>query len=219
MKKLLLILTCAMVTGGISSAQCTFEALFPLPWGASKFAINEHYQTSPYYQTSKDTIRGTSFEHGLNYFFMARNMNLESLGTHPCFKTGHVILNGIANDSGLVAYNFQVTFPATEKVAYFAVIDSMKAMMAKKFTYTSTVNTPTKSFDANGNVLTGEGVSVYFNNEPVVSNNLTYPQFVVRAGYLARKPEQNNSQHIVNQAENIEFYRLEILYKVAQPKW
>jgi hypothetical protein len=126
-------------------------------------------------------------------------------------------VNGIANDSGLVAYNYQVTYPASEKAAYFEVLDSLKAMMQKKFTYNSTVKNPTRSFDANGKELTGEGVSVYYNNEPIVTSNLTYPQFVIRAGYLAKKPDPANNKTIVNQAENVEFYRLEILYKTAQP--
>jgi alpha-glucosidase (family GH31 glycosyl hydrolase) len=100
-----------------------------------------------------------------------------------------------------------------------AVIDSMKLMMQKKFTYNSTVKNPTKSLDANGKELTGEGVSIYYNNEPIVSTNLTYPQFVVRAGYLARKPQPSDGKTLTNQAEDVEFYRLEILYKKTMPKW
>jgi hypothetical protein len=224
MKKTLLALCGALPFTGSLNAQCTFETLFPLKWGAPKYSINEYYQNSPVYQTSKDTIRGSAFEHGQNYFFMSRNMDLaffsyQSMGSHPCFSTGNVVLNCVANDSGLVAYNYQVTFPASEKAAYFAVLDSMKAMMQKKFTYNSTVKNPTKSMSANGQALSGEGVSIYFNNEPVVSSNLTYPQFVIRAGYLGKKPEPSTNSTIVNQAEDVEFYRLEILYKMSLPKW
>jgi hypothetical protein len=100
-----------------------------------------------------------------------------------------------------------------------SVIDSMRVMMEKKFTYNSTVKNPTKALDANGKELAGEGVSVYFNNEPIVHSNLTYPQFVIRAGYLGEKPATTDSKMIVNQAEDVEFYRLEILYKRPQPKW
>lgn len=224
MKKIVLLLALLASVWQSGNAQCTFETLFPLQWGAPKYSINEYYQTSPLYQTSKDTIRGSAFEHGLNYLFTARNMDLyffsyQAIGTHPCFKSGHVILNCIANDSGLVAYNFQVTFAATEKAAYMSVIDSMRVMMEKKFTYNSTVKNPTKALDANGKELAGEGVSVYFNNEPIVHSNLTYPQFVIRAGYLGEKPATTDSKMIVNQAEDVEFYRLEILYKKPQPKW
>ena len=225
MKTKLLLIAGLVLFGALSSsAQCTFETLFPLKWGAPRYSINEYYNSSRDFQTSKDSIRGSAFEHGLNYFFTARHLNLsffsyQNTGTHPCFKSGNVVLNCIANDSGLVAYNYQVTFPASEHQAYLAVLDSMKAMMQKKFTYNSTVKTPTKSLDANNQPLSGYGVCVYFNDEPIVSTNLTYPQFVIRAGYLAKQPAPASNGTIANQAEEIQFYRIEILYKMPSPKW
>jgi hypothetical protein len=224
MKKILLAFCCAVLSAGPINAQCTFESLFPLKWGASTFAFNEHFQNDSIFRTSEDTIRGSAFEHGQNYFFTARNMKLgvysyQSFGMHPCFRSGKVIVNGVANDSGLVAYNYQVTYPAAEKAMYMAVLDSMKAMMSKKFGYNSTVKNPTKSMDAEGNLLTGEGVSVYYNNEPIISSNLTYPQFVIRAGYLGKKPAKSSDSTLMNQAEDVQYYLLEILYKFEYPKW
>jgi hypothetical protein len=224
MTKFLTLGTAFLLSWTASISQCTFESLFPLSWGAPKYSINEYYQGSPLYQTSRDTIRGSAFVHGLDYFFTARNLNLsfysyQATQKHPCFKSVHVIVNCIASDSGLVAYNYQVTYPATEKVAYMAMIDSLRAMMEKKYTYSSMVKVPTTAIDATGKELSGEGVCYYFNNEPVVASNLTYPQFVVRAGYLAEKPKPSDGKTITNSAEEVAFYRLEILYKMAQPKW
>jgi len=224
MKKIYLAALLLAFSWSGSIAQCSFETLFPLTWGSSKYSINEYYQSSGLFETSTDTIRKSAFEHGLDYLFTARNMTLafysyKNKMDHPCFKSGHIVLNCIANDSGLVAYNFQVTYPVADHEAYLMVIDSLKAMMQKKFAYNSTVKNPTKAFDANGNELEGEGVSVYFNDEPIISSNLTYPQFVIRAGFLATKAPPSNGAMIPNQAEDIQYYRIEILYKKTMPKW
>jgi hypothetical protein len=224
MKKTLILLVLTAFSTFSSVAQCSFESLFPLSWGSPRYSINEHFNTSPLFHPSKDSIRGSAFEHGLDYFFTARNMRLsffsyENTGNHPCLNTGHVVLNCIANDSGLVAYNYQVTYPASEHAAYVATLDSLKAMMQKKFTYNSTVKTPTKAIDANNSPLAGYGVCVYFNDEPIVSTNLTYPQFVIRAGYLAKQPAASTNGSVSNQAEEIQYYRIEILYKKTMPKW
>jgi len=219
MKKILLITFVSLFSLNQLSAQCTFESLFPLSWGTSKYTINEHFNSSPVFQRANDTIRGSVFEHGLDYLFTARNMDLYFYSytnkvPHPCFKLGDIVLNCIANDSGVVAYNYQVTFPASRHAEYLAVVDSLRAMMQKKFTYTSSVKNTTKATAPDGSILTGEGVCFYFNNEPIIHTNLTYPQFVVRGGFLAKKPAPAGSGNVImNQAEEIQYYRIEILYK------
>ncbi len=221
MKKLQLVILALFLSISSLQAQCTFEALFPLKWGTSKYSINENLMSNKLYTRGQDTIQGSVFQHGLNYLFTVRNMNLgfytvNNVGTHPCFKTANVTLNLIANDSGLVAYVYQVTFPAEKRDEYMSVLDSMRVMMAKKFTYFSAVETKTMANEAGGTVLTGEGISFYFNEEPILSSNLTYPQFVVRGGYLAKKPAGDESKVFTNQAEEIQYYRIEILYKMPK---
>lgn len=225
MKKFLLIICIGLLSVFQLQAQCTFESLFPLKWLGGKHAITETYSTSPFFQKANDTIRGTAFETGLDYLFTARNMDLffyayRNKSPHPCFALGDVVLNCVANDSGLVAYNYQVTYPASRRTEFYAVVDSLQNMMKSKFTYNSSVKNTTKATGPGGEMLTGEGVCVYFNNEPVVTTNLTYPQFVIRAGYLAKKSTApKDSKVIINSAEEVEYYRLEILYKRPQPKW
>ncbi len=225
MKKIALSTCFCLVIAFQGYSQCTFETLFPLKWGASRFLINEHYQSNPIYKVGGDTITGSIFLHGLDYFFTARNMRLyfysyTNVQPHPCFKTGSITLNAIANDSGLVAYNYQVTFPASQKEAYLQMVDSLRKMMDKKFVYHSSVENHTESMDTSGAKLTGHGVCVYYNDEPIISSNLTYPPFVIRAGYLAKQPQTSEENKVVmNQAEQIAYYRVEILYKVMRTSW
>ena len=92
--------------------------------------------------------------------------------------------------------------------------------MAKQFTYQSSVENKTVALDATGNKLEGDGVCVYFNDHPIVPTNLTYAQFVIRAGYLAKKPAATSDKKVlINQAEDVQYYRIEILYKRPQPTW
>jgi len=221
MKKLQLVILALFLSISSLQAQCTFEALFPLKWGTSKYMINEHFITNKLYTRGPDSIQGSVFQHGLNYLFTVRNMNLNfftftNAATHPCFNAANVTLNIIANDSGLVAYAYQVIYPATMHKEYLGVLDSMRVMMTQKFTYFSTVENKTKAMDVSGSELTGNGVSYYFNDEPVLSQNLTYPQFVIRGGYLAKKPAGDNSKVFTNQAEEIQYYTIEILYKMSK---
>lgn len=225
MKKIVLTLAVGILTALQSYSQCSFETLFPLPWGVSKYMINEKYNSNPVFKVGKDTITGSAFRHGLDYFFTARNMRLyfysyNNAVPHPCFMSGNVTVNAIANDSGLVAYNYQVTFPADQRMAYAQAVDSLRKMMEKKYVYHSNVETKTEALDAAGNTLTGEGICVYYNDEPIINTNLTYPPFVIRAGYLAKsRTAQGSSGVILNQAENIAFYRIEILYKMKRDSW
>ncbi len=205
-------------------AQCTFESLFPLGWGTGKFPINEKYSNDSIFRPGNDTITGSVFEHGLDYFFTVRHMDLyifayKNVMPHYCFKSGEIVLNCIAGDSGLVAYNYQVTYPATKRDEFLAVVDSLRGMMEKKFTYHASIKNTTRARDAQGIELTGEGTCVYFNDQPVIKSNLTYAQFVIRAGYLAKQPAKSESNMMMNQAEQIQFYRIEILYKRPQPSW
>ncbi len=221
MKKLQLLTLALFLSLSSLQAQCTFEALFPLKWGTSKYMINEHFMSNKSYTRGKDTVQGSVFLHGLNYLHTVRNMNLSfytftNVVSHPCFNAANVALNIIANDSGLVAYAYQVTYPATMHKEYLGVLDSMRTMMTKKFTYFNTVENKTRALDVSGSELTGEGVSYYFNDEPILSQNLTYPQYVIRGGYLAKKPAGENSKVFTNQAEEIQYYTIEILYKMPK---
>src|SRR4030095_10730774 len=224
MKKLSLFLLVTLFTGIQLKAQCTFESLFPLDFGAGKHAIQDKYGANPIFTPGDDTIRGSVFQHGLNYIWTVRNYDLYifsyvNVAHHPCFGSGDIVLNCIANDSGLVAYNYQVTYAASSKPEFMAVVDSLKKMMSQKFTYTSTVENKTKATDSAGVELSGDGVSVYYNDHPVVANNLTYPQFVIRAGYLEKKPKSSQDGVLMNQASDIQYYRIEILFKRRQPDW
>jgi len=224
MKKQLIIILTALLVGTNLQAQCTFETLFPLEFGAGKHAIAEKYGNIPIFQAGQDTIRGSVFQHGLNYIYTVRNFDLyvfsyENVSPHPCFGSGDVVLNCIANDSGLVAYLFQVTYPASKRLEFLTVVDSLKNMMKQKFVYQSTVENKTKATDTTGYELTGDGVCVYFNDHPIVPNNLTYPQFVIRAGYLAKSPKPSENGVLMNQASEIQYYRIEILFKRRQPDW
>lgn len=221
MKKLQLLVLALFLSLTSLQAQCTFESLFPLNWGTSRYMINEHFMSESLYKRGPDTIQASVFQHGLNYLFTARNMNLSffsfnNVASHPCFNAANVTLNIVANDSGLVAYVYQVTYPATMHKEYLGVIDSMRTMMNKKFTYYSTVENKTQAMDVSGSTLTGEGVSYYFNSEPILSHNLTYPPYVIRGGYLAKKPGGEDSKVFTNQAEEIQYYRIEILYKMPR---
>jgi hypothetical protein len=225
MKKFSLVLLLSLFAIFQINAQCTFESLFPIKWGGAKYAVNEYYNASPLFQKGNDTIRGSVFQHGLDYWFTGRNLNLTAysytnIAPHPCFMSGDIVVNCITSDSGLVAYNYQVTYPASRKNEFQTVIDSMRSMMKNQFTYTSAVDNKTAAMDASGIELTGEGVSVYFNDQPIVHTNLTYPQMVIRGGYLAKKPAKSSDPKVmINQAEDVQYYRIEILYKRAQPKW
>ena len=223
MKKQFIIILAGLLIGTQLKAQCTFESLFPLDFGAGKHLIQNRYGANPIFIPAQDTIRGSVFDHGLDYFWTVRNFDIEifsytNVAHHPCFGSGDIVLNCIANDSGLVAYNYQVTYADTNKPEFMAVVDSLKKMMTKKFTYTGMVETKTSAIDETGAELSGDGVSVYFNDQPVVSSNLTYPQFVIRAGYLEKKPKSSDNVYL-NQASKIQYYRIEIVFKRRQPDW
>ena len=90
MKKIALSLFILLFAGFQLKAQCTFESLFPLKWGASQYSINEYYSGNASWQKGKDTIRTSIFQHGLDYFFTVRNMDLDIFSytnfvPNPCF--------------------------------------------------------------------------------------------------------------------------------------
>jgi len=213
------IIVSIIVFAGTTNAQCTFEDLFPLKWSQSAYEVNEQFQSDKRFKTSHDTIRSSAFKHHQDYFRTVRNMNLSfyayaSAENHDCFKSGDVTLICIANDSGLYAYSYMVNYPIEEKETYHSVIDSLKKMMNNKFTYSSNIKNKLQA-----GALAGDGVSVYFDQQPIISTNLTYAPMAIRVGYLAKQPDSMGGNGIPNSAEEIQYYRIEILYKKQMPKW
>jgi len=224
MKKFSLVLLISIISGFQLNAQCTFESLFPLKFDAGKYNIVEYYANNPVYTKGKDTLNASVFVTGLDYFYTKRNLDLgiysyTNIAPHPCFKSGDIVLNCVASDSGLLAYNYQVTYAATSRDEFMSVVDSLRNMMKGKFVYHSMVDNKTTAVDTSGQPLSGEGACVYYNDQPIVPSNLTYPQMVIRAGYLSKKPGKSKDGVHVNQAEEVQYYRIEILYKKIQPKW
>jgi hypothetical protein len=203
---------------GFAVAQCTFDDLFPLDWKKSAFEVDEQFQSDPRFKVSHDTIRASAFKHNQDYFRTVRNMNLKfyaykSAAFHECFQSGDITLICIANDSGLYAYSYMINYPAEERDTYVNVLDSLKSMMKNKYVYSSNVKNT-----LNAGNLSGEGVSLYYNNEPVIHDNLTYVPMVIRVGNLAQLGENQGGDGIPNQAGEIKYYRLEILFKKPMPK-
>ncbi len=200
----------------VMNAQCTYEDLFPYSWGTSAFEVNEHFQSDPRFEIASDTIRASAFQHHQDYFRMVRNMNLsfygyKSVNYHDCLKSGNITLVCIANDSGLVAYSYMIDYPAEERDNYNQVLDSLKSMMQGKFVYSSNVKNKLQA----GN-MSGDGISIYFDEQPIIPDNLKIAPMAIRVGSLSEAPEGSEAS---NRAGPIKFYRLEILYKKSIQKW